>query len=315
MLIKRAADIRYSEVTPKDIYFNRRKFLAGLPAAFVGAREFLSPAAMAAAPLTNVKKSPFSTTEKENTYKEVTNYNNYYEFGTGKDEPAMNVKKFQMPSEWVVSVEGEVAKPKKYSLDELMKLAPLEERIYRHRCVERWSIVVPWIGYSLNELLKQVQPTAKAKFVAFESYWDQRKQPLARRELAGIDLPYVEGLRMDEAMHPLTMLTVGMFGETLPIQDGAPIRLTVPWKYGFKSIKSLVKIKLVGGMPPTTWNMQNAHEYGFYSNVNPQVDHPRWSQSKERRLGEFRERPTVIFNGYGDQVASLYNGMDLKKYY
>jgi sulfoxide reductase catalytic subunit YedY len=315
MLIKRAADIRYSEVTPKDIYFNRRKFLAGLPAAFVGAREFLSPAAMAAAPLTNVKKSPFSTTEKENTYKEVTNYNNYYEFGTGKDEPAMNVKKFQMPSEWVVSVEGEVAKPKKYSLDELMKLAPLEERIYRHRCVERWSIVVPWIGYSLNELLKQVQPTAKAKFVAFESYWDQRKQPLARRELAGIDLPYVEGLRMDEAMHPLTMLTVGMFGETLPMQDGAPIRLTVPWKYGFKSIKSLVKIKLVGGMPPTTWNMQNAHEYGFYSNVNPQVDHPRWSQAKERRLGEFRERPTVIFNGYGDQVASLYNGMDLKKYY
>ena len=315
MLIKRPADIRYSEVTPKDIYFNRRKFLAGLPAAFVGAREFLSPAAMAAAPLTNVKKSPLSTTEKENTYKEVTNYNNYYEFGTGKDEPAMNVKKFQMPTEWVVSVEGEVAKPKKYSLDELMKLAPLEERIYRHRCVERWSIVVPWIGYSLNELLKQVQPTAKAKFVAFESYWDQRRQPLARRELAGIDLPYVEGLRMDEAMHPLTMLTVGMFGETLPMQDGAPIRLTVPWKYGFKSIKSLVKIKLVGGMPPTTWNMQNAHEYGFYSNVNPQVDHPRWSQAKERRLGEFRERPTVIFNGYGDQVASLYNGMDLRKYY
>ena len=315
MLIKRAADIRYSEVTPKDIYFNRRKFLAGLPAAFVGAREFLSPSAMAAAPLTVVKKSPFSTTEKVNTYKEVTNYNNYYEFGTDKGDPAVNVRKFEMPSNWVVSVEGEVAKPKKYSIDELMKLAPLEERIYRHRCVERWSIVVPWIGYSLSELLNQVQPTAKAKFVAFESYWDQRKQPLARPEMAGIPLPYVEGLRMDEAMHPLTMLTVGMFGETLPMQDGAPIRLTVPWKYGFKSIKSLVKIKLVGSMPPTTWNMTNAHEYGFYSNVNPQVDHPRWSQSRERRLGEFRERPTVIFNGYGDQVASLYNGMDLRKYY
>jgi sulfoxide reductase catalytic subunit YedY len=315
MLIRKAADLRYSDVTPKQIYFNRRKFLAGLPAAFVGAKAFLSPSAARAATLANVRKSQFSTTEKVNSYKDVTNYNNYYEFGTDKTGVAGNVAKFKMPDNWVVSVEGEVAKPKKYSLDELMKLAPLEERIYRHRCVEGWSIVVPWVGYSLNELLKQVQPTPKAKFVAFQSYWDQTREPLARPELAGIDLPYVEGLRLDEAMHPLTMLTVGMFGETLPMQDGAPIRLTVPWKYGFKSIKSLVKIKLVGNMPSTTWNMANAHEYGFYSNVNPQVDHPRWSQATEHRLGELRRRPTLMFNGYGDQVASLYSGMDLKKNY
>ena len=308
MLIRKPAGIGYSGVTPKDIYLNRRQFLAGIPAAFLAAR------GAKATPLSNLRKSPFSTTEKPNTFKEVTNYNNYYEFGTDKEGVAGNVKKFQMPAEWVVSVEGDVAKPRKFSIDEITKLAPLEERIYRHRCVEGWSIVVPWIGYSLNELLKQVQPTPKAKFVAFESYWDQRREPLARPELAGIPLPYVEGLRLDEAMHPLTMLTVGMYGETLPMQDGAPVRLTVPWKYGFKSIKSLVKIKLTGGMPPTTWNMTNAREYGFYSNVNPHVDHPRWSQASERRLGELRRRPTLMFNGY-DDVASLYAGMDLKKNY
>jgi sulfoxide reductase catalytic subunit YedY len=315
MLIKKAPDLRYSDVTPRKFYLDRRKFLAGMPAAFLGARAFLSPSAVSAAALANVRKSPLSTSEAPNTIKQVTNYNNYYEFGTDKEGVAGNVKNFKMPSEWIVSVEGEVAKPRKYSIDEISKLAPLEERIYRHRCVEGWSIVVPWVGYSLSELLKQVQPTPKAKFVAFQSYWDQSRQPLARRELAGIDLPYVEGLRLDEAMHPLTMLTVGMFGETLPMQDGAPVRLTVPWKYGFKSIKSLVKIKLVGSMPPTTWNMANAREYGFYSNVNPQVDHPRWSQATERRLGELRRRQTLMFNGYGDQVASLYAGMDLKKFY
>ena len=315
MLIRKPAGIRYSEITPKDLYFNRRKFLAGIPAAFLGAREALAPSTAAATSLPNVQKSQFSTTEKPNSYKDVTNYNNYYEFGTDKEGVAGNVRKFQLPAEWVVSVEGDVAKPRKISIEEIVKLAPLEERIYRHRCVEGWSIVVPWIGFSLSELLKQVQPTSKAKFVAFESYWDQRREPLARPELAGIAFPYVEGLRLDEAMHPLTMLTVGMYGETLPMQDGAPVRLTVPWKYGFKSIKSLVKIKLSGSMPPTTWNMANAHEYGFYSNVNPQVDHPRWSQATERRLGELRRRPTLMFNGYGDQGASLYNGMDLKKNY
>jgi len=306
MLIKKPADIRYSEVTPKPLYFNRRRFLTGIPMAFLGAR------ALAGTKLPDLAKSPFSTSEKENTYNDVTHYNNYYEFGTGKDQPADYAKNFKT-TPWTVSVEGEVAKPRKYSLDDLMHVAPLEERIYRHRCVEAWSIVVPWAGYSLSALLKQVEPTPKAKFVAFQSFYDLGQMPQAR--YAGIELPYVEGLRLDEAMHPLTMLTLGMYGETLPPQDGAPVRLTVPWKYGFKSAKSLVKIRLVEKQPPSTWNITNAHEYGFYSNVNPAVDHPRWTQASERRLGELRRRPTLPFNGYADQVASLYTGMDLKKFY
>jgi sulfoxide reductase catalytic subunit YedY len=316
MLIKKPADIRYAEVTPKHVYLNRRNFLAGIPAAFLGARELLSPSAraVAGAKLANAGKSKLSVDEKSNTYQEVSTYNNYYEFGTQKDEPAKNSQNFKS-SPWTVSVEGYVAKPRKFSLEEIMAIAPLEERVCRHRCVEGWSIVVPWIGYSLSELLKQVEPTNKATYVAFETYWDRKQMPLATPERAGIPLPYVEGLRLDEAMHPLAMLSFGMFGETLPPQDGAPVRLTVPWKYGFKSIKSIVKIKLVGSMPPTTWSITNAHEYGFYSNVNPKVDHPRWSQASERRLGEFRRRPTLMFNGYGDQVASLYTGMDLKKNY
>ena len=315
MLIKKPADIRYSEVTPKALYFNRRKFLAGVPAAFLGAGALLSPSGRALAATTklpNLGKSPFSTSEKENSYHDVTTYNNYYEFGTQKDEPAEYAKNFKT-SPWTVSVEGEVAKPRKYSLEEIQAVAPLEERIYRHRCVEAWSIVVPWAGYSLSALLKQVQPTPKAKFVAFQTYYDPGQMPRGR--YAGIQLPYVEGLRLDEAMHPLTMLTFGMYGETLPPQDGAPIRLTVPWKYGFKSAKSLVKIRLVEKQPPNTWNLQAPNEYGFYSNVNPKVDHPRWSQASERRLGELRRRPTLMFNGYEDQVASLYTGMDLKKFY
>ena len=315
MLIKKPADIRYSEVTPKALYFNRRKFLAGIPAAFLGARELLAPSGRALADtskLPNLAKSPFSTPEKENSYEAVTHYNNFYEFGTAKDEPAKYARNFKT-NPWTLSVEGEVAKPRKYSLDDILHVAPLEERIYRHRCVEAWSIVVPWAGYSLSALLQQVQPTAKAKFVAFQSYYDLGQMPQAR--YAGIQLPYVEGLRLDEAMHPLTMLTVGMYGDTLPPQDGAPVRLTVPWKYGFKSAKSLVKIRLVEKQPPNTWNLQAPNEYGFYSNVNPKVDHPRWSQATERRLGEFRRRPTLMFNGYGDQVASLYAGMDLRKYY
>ena len=312
MLIQKPADIRYSEVTPKSVYLNRRKFLAGVPAAFLGAR---AARAQAGAKLPNLAKSPFSTTEKPNTYADVTHYNNFYEFGTGKQQPAQNSTNFKT-SPWTVSIEGDVAKPRKFSIDEIMKLAPLEERIYRHRCVEAWSIVVPWAGYSLSALLKQVEPTSKARYVAFESYWDLRQMPLARPELAGIALPYVEGLRLDEAMHPLALLCVGMYGEALPPQDGAPVRLVVPWKYGFKSIKSIVKIKLMSSQPPTTWNMANAHEYGFYSNVNPQVDHPRWSQAKERRLPSlFQNHPTQMFNGYASEVASLYAGMDLKKNY
>jgi len=210
-------------------------------------------------------------------------------------------------------VEGEVAKPLTLDLDALYKVAPLEERIYRHRCVERWSMVIPWIGYPLSALLKKVEPTAKAKYVAFESYYERKQMP--QGVWAGIAFPYVEGLRLDEAMNPLTLLAVGLYGDTLPNQDGAPFRLVVPWKYGYKSIKSIVKIRLVEKQPPTTWNLAAANEYGFYSNVNPEVEHPRWSQAKERRIGEFTMRNTVKFNGYGDQVASLYNGMDLRKNY
>ena len=306
MLIKKPADIPYSEVTPKHIYLNRRKFLAAVPAAILGAR-----ALKAGTKLPNVtRNSKYSVDDKVNSFQDVSTYNNYYEFGTDKGEPSQYARNFRT-SPWTVSVEGACAKPRKFSIEEIMALAPLEERIYRHRCVERWSIVVPWIGYSLSTLLKQVEPTSKANYVAFETFFDRKQMPHA----AGLQFPYVEGLRMDEAMHPLALLTVGMFGENLPPQDGAPVRMILPWKYGFKSIKSIVKIKLVGSMPPTSWNVANAEEYGFYSNVNPKVDHPRWSQAQERRLGEFRMRPTLIFNGDGDQVASLYNGMDLKKYY
>jgi len=316
MLILKRAEIPYSEVTPKDVYLNRRKFLAAAPAAFLAARELLSPRrALAGARLNVALKSPFSTTEPVTSPDIVTHYNNFYEFGTSKDEPARYAKNFRT-SPWTVSVEGDCAKPRKFSMDDILKLAPLEERIYRHRCVEAWSIVVPWIGYSLSVLLNLVQPTPKAKYVAFQSYWDLGQMPMARPQMAGIDFPYVEGLRLDEAMHPLALLCVGMYGEALPPQDGAPVRLVVPWKYGFKSIKSIVKIKLVGGQPPTTWNMANAHEYGFYSNVNPEVDHPRWSQAREQRLPSlFKNHPTQMFNGYASQVAGLYAGMDLRKNY
>jgi len=313
-------DLTYADVTPKSVYVNRRQILRAMGiagAAVLGGKIFGHLAfplatASAAAKLNVSVKSPFSTTEKENSLEDVTHYNNFYEFGTAKSDPSRNAQNF-VTSPWTVSVEGEVKKPARYSMDDILKLAPLEERIYRHRCVEGWSIVVPWIGYSLNTILKLSEPTEKAKFVAFQSYYNHSQMPWG--DHAGIQLPYVEGLRLDEAMHPLTLLCVGMYGETLPNQDGAPVRLVIPWKYGFKSIKSLVKIRLVKSQPDTTWNLYAPTEYGFYSNVNPNVDHPRWSQATERRLGEFFRRKSVIFNGYGDQVASLYNGMDLKKYY
>jgi sulfoxide reductase catalytic subunit YedY len=319
MLIKKRSDIPYSAVTPKELYTNRRKFLADISATVLGASAAgrlrgvisLPSKVLAATKLSPVVKSSFSTDEKQTAYQDVTHYNNFYEFGTAKEAPAEKSKDFKT-SPWKVSVEGAVSKPQVYDLDAIMKLAPLEERIYRHRCVEGWSIVVPWIGFPLNTLIQQVGPTAKAKFVAFQSFYDTKQMPVAR--YAGIPFPYVEGLRLDEAMHPLAILCVGMYGEVLPNQNGAPIRLVVPWKYGFKSIKSVVKIKFVEKQPPTTWNLAGPNEYGFYSNVNPQVDHPRWSQAKERRLGEFFKRPTLLFNGYGDQVAQLYAGMDLRKY-
>jgi|SRR5579871_198043 len=309
MLIQRSPDIRRSEITPKHLYLSRRSFLAALP--MTGA----ALAAGAAPPdnkLSGIAKSPFSTTEKVTPYNDVTHYNNYYEFGTSKDQPASLAQKLKT-SPWTVKVEGAVNKPQVFDIDAIMKMAPLEERIYRHRCVEAWSIVVPWIGFPLNALIKKVEPTEKAKFVAFQTVLDQRV--MLSESAAGIPLPYVEGLRMDEAMHPLAILCVGMYGEALAKQDGAPVRLVVPWKYGFKSIKSIVKIKFVEKQPPTTWNLTNAREYGFYSNVNPEVDHPRWSQASERRLGEFFRRKTLMFNGYGDQVAQLYAGMDLRKNY
>ncbi len=316
MLIKKADDLRYSDITPKSVYLNRRKFLAAVPGAALLGRELLSPASgLAGTQFPNLVKSPFSTDEKQNTLDQVSHYNNFYEFGTSKGEPAKYAANFKTQP-WTVSVEGNVEKSRKFSLDEILKLAPLEERIYRHRCVERWSIVVPWVGYSLSTILKAVGPTSKAKYVAFETFLDTRQMPFATPERSGLQYPYVEGLRLDEAMHPLTLLCVGMFGESLPPQDGAPVRIVVPWKYGFKSIKSIVKIKLVGSEPPTSWNISNSREYGFYSNVNPNVDHPRWSQAKEQRLpSPFVNRPTQMFNGYGDQVAKLYDGMDLKKYY
>jgi methionine sulfoxide reductase catalytic subunit len=320
MPIKHDGDLNYSDVTPKAVYSNRRQILRTMGiagATLVGAKIFerlaFPPAHVAAGTKLEVPvKSPFSTTEQQNTFDDVTHYNNFYEFGTAKTDPSRNAGKFRT-SPWTVSVEGECKKPAKYSMDDILKLAPLEERIYRHRCVEGWSIVVPWIGYSLSAILKLAEPNEKAKFVAFQSYYDPGQMPWAAS--SGIELPYAEGLRLDEAINPLTLLCVGMYGQTLPNQDGAPVRLVIPWKYGFKSIKSIVKIRFVKGEPPTTWNRYAPGEYGFYSNVNPNVDHPRWSQATERRLGEIFKRKTLMFNGYSDQVVSMYNGMDLKKYY
>ena len=318
--IPKGWEIPEREVTPRHIYLNRRKFLAGSivsGAALVASQPFweaIAPSAAAApgAKLTGVVKSPLSTDEKITPYDDVTNYNNFYEFGTDKEQPAQLAKNFKT-APWTVSVEGEVGKPAVFDTDKILKMAPLEERIYRHRCVEGWSIVVPWIGFPLHVLIKQVEPTSKAKFIAFQTYYDLKQMPQAR--YAGIEFPYVEGLRMDEALHPLALLCVGMYGEMLPNQSGPPVRLVLPWKYGFKSIKSIVKIRFQEKQPPTTWSKATPNEYGFYSNVNPAVEHPRWSQATERRLGEFFKRKTLPFNGYADQVAQLYAGMDLKKYY
>ncbi|MEQ1896700.1 MAG: protein-methionine-sulfoxide reductase catalytic subunit MsrP [Vicinamibacterales bacterium] len=318
MLIRKPNDIPYSDVTPRSIWVRRREFikLATGAVAGVGAGLVLPEMdtfAQTGQKLPGVKPSPLSTTgEKLNSYKDITTYNNYYEFGTDKADPAEYAKKFQT-NPWTLTIDGEVAKKTVLSYDDLFKVAPLEERVYRMRCVEAWSVVVPWVGISLAAILKQVEPTPKAKYVAFETIYD-RSSMMTQREI-GIPLPYVDGLRLDEALHPLTILAVGLYGEKLPNQNGAPIRLVVPWKYGFKGVKSIVRIKLTEKEPPSTWNITNAREYGFYSNVNPQVDHPRWTQATERRLGELLRRKTLPFNGYADQVSSLYSGMDLRKFY
>ena len=320
MLVKRASEFGYSELTPRSAYANRRSFLFGMLATggvMAGWRDLASaflPAISSAIPakLDGTVKWPYSTTEKQTAYEDATTYNIFYEFGTGKKDPSENSADFHT-SPWSVSIEGEVKKPRTISMDEIMRVAPLEERVYRFRCVDTWSMVVPWIGYPFSALAKLVEPTSKAKFVAFQSFYDPSL--MSEGKHAGIQFPYVEGLRIDEALHPLTLLTVGMYGEALPKQDGAPVRLVVPWKYGFKSIKSLVRIRFVEQQPPTTWNMSDVRTYGFYSNVNPNVEGPRASQAKERRLGEFFRRQTLMFNGYGDQVASMYDGMDLLKYF
>jgi methionine sulfoxide reductase catalytic subunit len=320
MLIRKPNEIKSSEITSKTLYLNRRQFILAASAtaitagaALSGVDALFSPAPVfAGEKLSNVGKSSYSTTEKQNSFKDITNYNNFYELGTDKEDPAANAK-YLITRPWTVAVEGEVKKPKTYDIDQLTKVAPLEERVYRLRCVEAWSMVIPWVGFPLSSLVKLAEPTGNAKFIQFVTLQDPKRLPGQKYNV--LEWPYVEGLRMDEAMHPLTIFSVGLYGEVLPAQNGAPIRLVVPWKYGFKSIKSIVKIRFVEKAPPTSWNIAAPQEYGFFSNVNPEVDHPRWSQATERRIGEFLRRKTLMFNGYGDQVASLYSGMDLKKYY
>ena len=327
MLIGKPTEIPSSAITPKDQYLNRRRFLRGAAstavaagAAALGAErlaEVLSPrtAALAGTRLETVK-SPLTTTGEELTsMKDVTTYNNFYEFGVDKGQPSQNAG--DLPTRpWAIRVDGMVKKPRTFDIEALLKLRPLEDRVYRHRCVEAWSMVIPWVGYSLSEFINQCEPLSSAKYVQFLSYYDKRVEKWASETT--IYLPYSEGLRMDEAMNPLALLTFGLYGEVLPNQNGAPVRLVVPWKYGFKSAKSIVAVRFLDRIPPTTWNDQAPNEYGFYSNVNPNVDHPRWSQRTERRIGQpfyAQRRTTLMFNGYGNQVASLYNGMDLRKFF
>ncbi|HET9023436.1 MAG TPA: protein-methionine-sulfoxide reductase catalytic subunit MsrP [Burkholderiaceae bacterium] len=311
MLIRRPSDLPPSEITPQAVYEQRRALLKAAVAAA------LVPGMVSAQQKLPVSPGPFQTMEQATPVNLVANYCNFYEFGTGKEDPPRYAPKMLKTRPWTVQVEGAVKKPRSFDIDELMKLAPLEERVYRLRCVEAWSAVVPWVGIPLSELIKRVEPTGNARFVEFVTLADRKQMPGLGAPV--IDWPYTEGLRMDEAMHPLTLLTFGMYGEVLPPQNGAPVRVVVPWKYGFKSAKSLVRIRFVEKQPTTAWAKSNPSEYGFYSNVNPERDHPRWSQRSERRLGEdglfTRRRPTLMFNGYADQVAALYAGMDLMKFY
>ncbi|PYS88151.1 MAG: protein-methionine-sulfoxide reductase catalytic subunit MsrP [Acidobacteria bacterium] len=321
MLIKKPDDIKRSEITPEQTYLNRRNFmragvLAGstlLTAALY--REFAVPEE----PLRqqgeklNVQQAANDTvpplTEARTSFADITHYNNFYEFSTDKSAVAYKARNF-VTRPWTVAVEGLVQKPKTFDLDDLLKLAPVEERVYRHRCVEGWSMVIPWVGFPLARLLKEVEPLGQARYVAFQTIYAPSQMP--NQSTGVLDWPYVEGLRLDEAMHPLTLLVSGLYGQTLLPQNGAPLRLVVPWKYGFKGIKSIIKITLTSEQPPTTWNLAASDEYGFYSNVNPNVDHPRWSQKRERRIGEFGVRDTLLFNGYAEQVGQLYSGMDLR---
>lgn len=321
MVIKHASDIRSSEITDKKLYLNRRDFIrasgtAAVAAGILGASQSELQAAVPAPrgrKLEGVKPSPLSTTEeRQNTWDQITTYNNFYEFGTDKEAPSLHAKSLKTEP-WKIVVEGECAKPAAYQLEDILKGQTLEERIYRLRCVEAWSMVIPWVGFPLSSLIKRCEPTSKAKFVEFNTLVDSGQMIGVRQPV--LRWPYKEGLRMDEAMHPLTIMAVGLYGEVIPNQNGAPIRLVVPWKYGFKNVKSIVRMRFVEKQPLNTWQEMQPSEYGFYSNVNPSVDHPRWTQATERRIGEFFRRKTLMFNGYGDHVAALYAGMDLRKNY
>jgi len=314
---QRPLTLRETEVTPEPLYVRRREFLSLGSAGALGlagsALSFSLPASAKDNPsptFSNLKRGNFATDEKQTPFADVSTYNNYYEFGTAKNDPADNAGSFHTRP-WTVALEGEINKPEVVDIDELIRRFPPEERIYRMRCVEAWSMVIPWVGFPLADLIKRAEPTSNAKYVAFTTKLDPGEMPGQKRSV--LDWPYVEGLRIDEAMHPLAILAVGLYGRTLPNQNGAPLRLVVPWKYGFKGIKAIVKMTFVKEQPKTTWNKMAPGEYGFYANVNPEVDHPRWTQAKERRIGEFFKRKTLPFNGYADQVANLYAGMDLRK--
>ncbi len=319
MLIRKPSDIKPSEITSETNYLNRRQFIRA--GAIAGAGLLAEPSLAATIPtrklarLPDVSASRFSTDEPANSYEDVTKYNNYYEFGTGKGDPSRNAVDFEARP-WTIRVEGHAGKTGTFDLDDFVKPFDLEERIYRMRCVEAWSMVIPWVGISLADVVRYFEPTSRAKYVAFETLHDPRRMPGQRRRV--LDWPYREGLTIEEATNPLPILAVGVFGEVMPNQNGAPIRLVVPWKYGFKGIKGIVKIRFAERMPSTSWNMATPHEYGFYANVNPEVDHPRWSQARERRIGAglFAEKqPTLMYNGYGEHVAHLYSDLDLRRYY
>jgi sulfoxide reductase catalytic subunit YedY len=307
---------KHSEITPRSLYLRRREFLALGPGSAVGMLALgrsLEAAEPALPPLLpGVRKGPFGTDEAQTPYRDVTSYNNYYEFGTDKSDPAANAGPFRTRP-WTLKLEGEIAKPQTVEIDELLKWFPLEERVYRMRCVEAWSMVVPWVGFPLADLVRRLEPLAKARYLAFTGTLDLVQMPGQRRPV--LEWPYVEGLRLDEALNPLTLLVVGLYGRVLPNQNGAPLRLVVPWKYGFKGIKGVTKIRFVEKQPATSWSRSAPNEYGFYANVDPEVDHPRWSQARERRIGEFLKRKTLPFNGYAEQVAQLYAGMDPRKLY
>jgi len=319
MLFKflKPSDVKSHEITPEKIYQNRRDFMqtsAAFGAATVLGTNFLEiPEARASGrKFEHIVPSAYGLAERQTSYKAVTTYNNFYEFGTGKEDPARHAQTLR-PRPWTVRIDGHVEKPGEYDLDDLIRPHALQERIYRMRCVEAWSMVIPWVGIPLADIISKLRPTSKAKYVRFETLVDKKQMPGQSRSV--INWPYVEGLRMDEAMNPLTLMAVGLYGEELPNQNGAPIRLVVPWKYGFKGIKSIVRISFVDRKPDNSWRRLAPDEYGFYANVNPQVDHPRWTQANERRIGEFRRRETLMFNGYGEEVASMYSGMNLKKNY